>query len=169
MSHTHLSTKKHLEAKMVVHRITKMSTRSSLRGSTSQNPALTTVSASPGRLCVLWICHRSGRSARCWIPKSHKQRRKLTIQDPERRSSYCILNQIRREIAEAEATAQFEGQTNSHNAKTDKEHGCNPDISLLVQPRIAALGVSTCGQIKSMIICQLLEYHFKHLLAVLPE
>lgn len=44
-------------------------------------------------------------------------------------------------IAEAEAAANSDGKSDIHDDQTDKEHGYDTDIRLLVQPEIEALGV----------------------------
>lgn len=66
--------------------------------------------------------------------------------------SHRVRNRTRQEITEAEETNQFEDQTDTEDNQTDIEHRHDPDICQLVQAEIAALGVATCAEIKSMIV-----------------
>lgn len=72
-------------------------------------------------------------------------------------------------IEDAEAAAQFKGQSDTFDDQNEKEHWYNTDIHQLVHAEIAAFGVPNCPKIQSMIVNEISNYPAHHLFPVLCE
>lgn len=67
---------------------------------------------------------------------------------------YCTVLEIQldKRIAEAEAAARPEGQTDTDDFEISKQQRFNPDIRQFLQAERAAHGTPSCMEIQSMIV-----------------